>query len=80
VEHGHSPEANISQAIPVFVFMERNSAPLFPGLAKLIQTTTFLPISLWFTLILSFHIHLAIAIKDKNLRVETYRVLDFLSA
>jgi len=80
VEHGHSPEANISQAIPVFVFMERNSAPLFPGLAKLIQTTTFLPISWWFTLILSFHIHLAIAIKDKNLRVETYRVLDFLSA
>ena len=71
----HSPEANISQAISVSPFMEPNITPLFLRLTKLIQSTSFLSISWWFTLILSFHIHLAIAKKDKYLRV-----LDFLSA
>ena len=35
----HSPEANTSQAIPVSAFIERNSASLFPVVAKLIRVT-----------------------------------------
>lgn len=78
MERSHSLEANTSQAIPVSTFMEQNSAPLVPVVDKLIQSTNSQSISLWFTLILSFHIHPAIAVKGKNLRVRTYRVLEFL--
>jgi hypothetical protein len=56
--------------------MEHNSAPLFPVLAKLIQSMIFQPICLCFALRVYFRIHLANAIKGKSLRVQTYRVLD----
>jgi hypothetical protein len=80
MEQSNSSKANSSLAIPVFAFIEHNNAPLFPVLDKLIQSTTFQPICLWFTLILYFHIYVAITIKCKNLHVQTYRVLDVLIA